>query len=402
MQAAAYVRVIEPQCHGPRCTATRSTDEQGWLHTCSRCHLVQYCSAKCQRRDWDTHKAQCRIMASVIDPSIARALRNRKTAPCDVVDYGIPQGYGLRARRKIMPGEIIGVAAGVTRAAQSDIEFIHSPPKCTTTCGVLGFVGWNACMANDTAPVSALDALREGQTMDAVRSLGSLEVLTEANCMYVPLRDAVVQGEDVRSISLRTTKPVEAGEQLRVVYGLDYWLGLTASGLLHGVTFTGALRACLFFLRGDPQYDELERRGELTSTVAPGLPTPVWIHKLGDTMYAGRFGIDAHFKRAYERTYQKDSHIVIRDSNAARLNAAGSTDAVLQMCVTTLLNLANHLWAKMMPVAMSTYRIHRVRALLLSEILLIPLDCDSDDYISQMENIVSTVLCHPPMQVDHL
>lgn len=37
-----------------------STADGGALKKCSRCHEVKYCSAQCQKKDWKTHRAECK------------------------------------------------------------------------------------------------------------------------------------------------------------------------------------------------------------------------------------------------------------------------------------------------------------------------------------------------------
>lgn len=53
------------------CTACRKTE--GPLHRCKGCYEVQYCSRKCQKKGWKTHKQQCKKLPK----------GNAANQPCD-------------------------------------------------------------------------------------------------------------------------------------------------------------------------------------------------------------------------------------------------------------------------------------------------------------------------------
>ena len=38
----------------------------GEFTRCSRCHITRYCSAQCQRKDWDFHRFACSVVAKKV------------------------------------------------------------------------------------------------------------------------------------------------------------------------------------------------------------------------------------------------------------------------------------------------------------------------------------------------
>ncbi|VDC05361.1 unnamed protein product [Peniophora sp. CBMAI 1063] len=54
-------KVIAGKCG--RCSRTSGKDS-GNLKTCSKCHVMKYCSAECQRADWKSHKLLCQLVWS--------------------------------------------------------------------------------------------------------------------------------------------------------------------------------------------------------------------------------------------------------------------------------------------------------------------------------------------------
>lgn len=43
-----------------RCCGAATTPDGGSLKKCMRCHVVKYCSAVCQKKDWRTHRKECK------------------------------------------------------------------------------------------------------------------------------------------------------------------------------------------------------------------------------------------------------------------------------------------------------------------------------------------------------
>lgn len=50
-----------------RCGKCNTTDN---LQLCSKCHGIHYCSAQCQKEDWQEHKVQCPKLAQLCAPGL--------------------------------------------------------------------------------------------------------------------------------------------------------------------------------------------------------------------------------------------------------------------------------------------------------------------------------------------
>lgn len=369
--------------------------EGGPLRSCSHCRLVQYCCEECQQLDWSHHKKNCRIMAALVEEKLARSLTSRTTAPCVVVDYGPVMGLGLQARRVIAAGEVVALSTGTVEIVHTSEEYTHSLPGLRSTVRVLGRVPWNACLANGVAPAEALDALREGNPLDGVSMLGRLEMALRSNCAYGVMRKKTVHGEAVGVVHLQTTRRVEAGEQIVVPYGPDYWLGLASLGLLKGITYDAAMKACMFFTHGDERYDRMIRSGELIVHVTAGVPTPVWMYNLGWAMHAGRFGVDVHFAGVYTPTYAPDEHIIIHYDQRIKATVNMDAQTTLAGCMQTLLNLANHLWTLLPPAVGDMGAVLRAREFLRVEMMRFPVGNMSDDHDAEIRSVIEAVLPYP-------
>uniref|UniRef100_A0A7S3US75 MYND-type domain-containing protein n=1 Tax=Heterosigma akashiwo TaxID=2829 RepID=A0A7S3US75_HETAK len=52
------------QCNADPCLF-RFEDEQRELRKCAGCKVVKYCSRKCQKKDWQKHKKDCKVLAAM-------------------------------------------------------------------------------------------------------------------------------------------------------------------------------------------------------------------------------------------------------------------------------------------------------------------------------------------------
>jgi hypothetical protein len=52
--------------HCSTCKKTKEREEDPPLDTCSRCRLACYCSKKCQREHWVSHKEICKMIKGVM------------------------------------------------------------------------------------------------------------------------------------------------------------------------------------------------------------------------------------------------------------------------------------------------------------------------------------------------
>ncbi|ELR17161.1 SET domain containing protein [Acanthamoeba castellanii str. Neff] len=53
----------EEPAPGYRCATCLAAEQQVTLKRCSLCHVFKYCSAKCQKEDWPTHKKTCAFLS---------------------------------------------------------------------------------------------------------------------------------------------------------------------------------------------------------------------------------------------------------------------------------------------------------------------------------------------------
>jgi hypothetical protein len=52
------------KCHNMRCLRTHETENRKF-GKCGKCHFASYCSSKCQKGDWDSHKGACKYIPLV-------------------------------------------------------------------------------------------------------------------------------------------------------------------------------------------------------------------------------------------------------------------------------------------------------------------------------------------------
>ncbi|BGP34992.1 hypothetical protein JCM10296v2_006816 [Rhodotorula toruloides] len=92
------VSVLDQRNLGHRCSfCFRSIDDlkspSTKLQQCSSCHIVQYCSAACQRRDWSIHKKECKDLQN-------SAASKARHSPPDVVLRALSRLLYLRESDK--------------------------------------------------------------------------------------------------------------------------------------------------------------------------------------------------------------------------------------------------------------------------------------------------------------
>jgi hypothetical protein len=201
------------QCTGPSCAYCHKILQKPL--NCGRCKMLHYCSSDCQKKDWLAgHAQKC--------PQIVKLkgfTENRKS---------IGKGQGLFATKDIPANTAVAIFVLVPMAGIPNVELLKYHVG-----------GYNGYFKNQ-------EPAQGGSINDPNKVISSLlSIQTAKDCEEFvqsyqdPSSNNVTLScmDDGKYSTVFATKHINAGDELAIAYGYEYWLNLLVAKGIPGASF---------------------------------------------------------------------------------------------------------------------------------------------------------------------